>query len=139
MASDSTISFLAPGDEIKGEYKFNGTVRLDCKVTGTLTSANGKLVLSKGAVVEGIVRVSDLVVQGTLSGEIFVTNRTILHKEANVTGKLHSPSIVMEEGATFQGEIDMKKSTVLSVSKSDKDIAHTEHPGIAVMDAAVKQ
>lgn len=138
MAKDDFTAFLGSGTEYQGQLNFKGTVRVDCRFTGNVTS-DGKLILGKEAVLDGTVTVKELVVHGTLTGDVFVANRTTLHRHARVTGMLSTPALIMEEGALLQGELimtkDAGKNTAISASHA---LTSTEH-GMSVLDAAVKQ
>ena len=96
---DGNITLLAKGVELKGEIKVDGTVRIDGRLEGE--------VHTKGEVIVG----EDGVVKGTISGRIkaaiTATERVQLLKTAILIGEVHSPVMVMEEGAKFQGVSDM--------------------------------
>jgi cytoskeletal protein CcmA (bactofilin family) len=139
MAKDDFTAFLGSGTEYQGQLHFKGTVRIDCRFTGTITS-DGKLILGKEAVFDGTVSVKELVVHGMLNGEALVASRTILHQNAKFIGILSSPALIMEEGALLQGELIMDKEA----SKGRKTVehaalAHQAERSVAIVDAAVKQ
>lgn len=139
MAKDDFTAFLGAGTEYQGQLKFKGTVRIDCRFIGTVTS-DGKLILGKEALFEGNVAVKELVVHGTLNGDATVTNRTILHQDAKVSGTLTTPALIMEEGALLQGELIMGKNALKEKSARDAQQLGTQaDPGVPVIDASVKQ
>jgi cytoskeletal protein CcmA (bactofilin family) len=135
MAKDEFTAFLGAGTEYQGQLNFKGTVRVDCRFLGDITS-DGKLILGKEARVDGIISVKELVVHGILTGNSIVTKRTILHQHARVTGTLTTPALVMEEGALLQGELRMGKDAALDETAGLP--AQTDH-GMPVIDASVKQ
>lgn len=137
MARDDFTAFLGAGTEYQGQLTFKGTVRIDCKFTGDITS-DGKLVLGKEALFEGTVTVKELVVHGTLNGQALVTNRTILHQNAKVTGSLTTPALVMEEGALLQGELVMGKDVGKNQAVTQGIASSAEH-GLGSIDGAIKQ
>lgn len=142
MAKDDFTAFLGAGTEYQGQLTFKGTVRVDCRFTGDVTS-DGKLILGKEAKLKGTIRVRELVIHGTLEGEAIVTNRTILHQEAKVAGTLSTATLVMEEGALLQGQLYMGKEAVKNREQQNGDPAHRlsaqgEH-GLPILDASVKQ
>lgn len=139
MAKDDFTAFLGSGTEYKGQLTFKGAVRIDCRFTGTITS-DGKLILGKEANFEGTAAVKELVVHGTLNGEAVVTNRTILHQDAKVSGTLSTAALVMEEGAFLQGQLFMGKEAVKSKALGEAgEMSARTDPGMAIMDAPVKQ
>lgn len=142
MAKDDFSAFLGAGTEYQGQLTFKGTVRVDCRFLGDITS-DGKLILGKEANLKGTVRVKELVVHGILNGEAIVTNRTILHQDAKVAGTLTTATLVMEEGALLQGELFMGKDIVKSKEMKTDCPAHPLAPqperAVPIIDAAVKQ
>lgn len=142
MAKDDFTAFLGAGTEYQGQLTFKGTVRVDCLFLGDITS-DGKLILGKEANLKGTVRVKELVIHGTLNGEAIVTNRTILHQDAKVSGTLSTATLVMEEGALLQGELFMGKEAVKNKEGKKTDTSHqlasqTDH-SVPILDASVKQ
>lgn len=138
MAKDDFTAFLGSGTEYQGQLNFNGTVRLDGRFTGDITS-DGKLILGKEARLEGTVAVKELVVHGLLTGQAVVTQRTILHQDAKVSGTLTTPALVMEEGALLQGELRMDKEVRANMNAESALAAKSDAAMAAVMDASVKQ
>lgn len=139
MAKDDFTAFLGSGTEYQGQLNFKGTVRIDCRFHGTITS-DGKLILGKEANLEGDVAVKELVVHGVLKGDAIVTNRTILHQDAKVSGTLTTATLIMEEGALLQGELRMGKDVAKDKKTADAPrISPQAEHSVTVPDAAVKQ
>jgi len=136
MAKDDFTAFLGSGTEYQGQLNFKGTVRIDCRFIGNITS-DGKLILGKEALLEGTVTVKELVVHGTLNGEAFVAARTILHTNAKVSGTLSSPALIMEEGALLQGQLVMGQDAARN-NQAVTALAVQEH-SMSLLDAGVKQ
>lgn len=109
MSKDEFNAFLGVGTTYQGRLHFSGAVRVDGQFTGEITS-EGTLILGKDAQVSAKVNVGQLILSGQLCGEIHVSKRTILHKSAKMIGNLHTPILIMEEGAIIQGTISMLES-----------------------------
>lgn len=141
MTKDDLTSFLGTGTEYQGQLSFTGTVRIDCRFIGDITS-DGKLILGKEANFNGTVRVRELVVHGSLDGEAIVASRTVLHRNAKVSGILGTATLVMEEGAVLQGELvmgkDITKNKTLNVPVTHPLAVTAEH-GVSADDASIKQ
>jgi len=82
----------------KGPYVFCGTVEGDCDVEGPVT-------LAEGATWQGILRATDIVVAGTVRGDVIASQRVEIAGTARVTGSLAGNSIAVAEGAVIDGEI----------------------------------
>ena len=137
MAKDDFTAFLGSGTEYQGQLTFKGTVRIDCRFIGNIAS-DGKLILGKEALLDGIVTVRELVVHGTLTGEAFVTSRTILHQSAKISGTLSSPTLTMEEGAILQGHLIMGEEASKNNQAASALVVQTERT-MSLLDAGVKQ
>jgi len=137
MAKDDFTAFLGSGTEYQGQLSFKGTVRIDCRFIGNITS-DGKLILGKEALLEGTVTVRELVVHGILNGECFVSSRTILHQNAKVTGTLVTPALIMEEGALLQGQLIMGDEASKHNQTATALVVPAEHT-MSMLDAGIKQ
>jgi cytoskeletal protein CcmA (bactofilin family) len=82
----------------QGPYVFCGTVEGDCDINGPLT-------LAPGAIWRGTLKASDLVVAGTVEGDVVARQRVEISGTARVTGSLSGNSIAVAEGAVIEGDI----------------------------------
>ena len=137
MGREEFTALLGSGTEYQGQLNFKGTVRIDGRFIGSICS-EGKLILGKDANIEGTIAVSELVVHGSLNGEIRVSKRTVLHQTAKVTGVLSTPLLAMEEGALLQGELLMGKEDAKKDLPAHHLNAQTEH-GVHDIDSPLKQ
>ena len=82
----------------QGAFVFCGTVEGDCDINGPLT-------LAKGGHWKGILRANDIVVAGTVEGDVVAKQRVEILGTARITGSLSGNSIAVAEGAIIEGEI----------------------------------
>ncbi len=109
---------IGAGTTIEGNIKFGGGLRVDGHVRGNVVAADGKpgtLVLSEQARIEGEIRVSHAVINGTVIGPVHTTEYAELQPKANVTGDVHYRTLELQLGAVVQGRLVYQ-----SESKSDK-------------------
>jgi cytoskeletal protein CcmA (bactofilin family) len=123
MARDEINAFLGSGTVYQGKLNFQGSVRIDGVFNGEVHS-EGTLIIGKDARVEGQVRVGQLVLSGHIQGEIVATKKAVLHRTANLVGSLHSPVLMVEEGAKLEGRIAMQ--AVPSASGDDDSDQETK-------------
>lgn len=97
--------FLDKGARFEGTLSFDETFRIDGSFKGTVISEH-ELVVGDGGVVEGEIRVGRLSVSGTVRGAVHAKERIEVHAGAKVLAELHTPSLVVEEGATIQGPVE---------------------------------
>ncbi len=99
---------IGAGTVIKGDLMFDGGLRVDGRVHGNVMSAEGKpgaLVLSEAARIEGEIRVSHVVINGTVVGPVHATDYVELQSKANVTGDVYYRTLEIQLGAVVQGRL----------------------------------
>jgi cytoskeletal protein CcmA (bactofilin family) len=109
---------IGAGTTIEGDITFTGGLRVDGRIRGNVVASDGKsgtLVLSEQAQIEGEVRVSHVVINGTLVGPVHAAEYIELQPKANVTGDVYYKSLEMQLGAVVQGRLVFQ-----SESRSDK-------------------
>jgi len=105
---DGTLSgFVSSGTFVTGEVKFKALLRIDGRFSGRITSSDGELIVGAGGSVDANVDVSVVIVQGTVNGDLIASRRVELGRAAKVTGNIQTPSLVIEQGATFEGACKM--------------------------------
>ncbi|MGE0557055.1 MAG: polymer-forming cytoskeletal protein [Burkholderiales bacterium] len=99
---------IGAGTVIEGDLTFDGGLRVDGRVHGNVNSAEGKpgtLVLSEAARIEGEIRVSHVVINGTVVGPVHAADYVELQSKANVTGDVYYRTLEMHLGAVVQGRL----------------------------------
>lgn len=112
-------AFLGTDTLYNGKLSFAGSVRIDGEFIGEINS-EGTLILGKDARVSGQINVAQLILSGRIDGDIVVTKQTTMHKTAFLTGNIVTPVLVMEEGATLQGTVQMTKDPLPENTKYQK-------------------
>ena len=109
---------IGTGTTIEGDISFTGGLRVDGHVRGSVVAADGKsgtLVLSEQAQIEGEIRVSHVVINGTVVGPVHSAEYVELQAKANVTGDVYYKTLEIQLGAVLQGRLVYQND-----SKSDK-------------------
>lgn len=99
---------IGTGTIIEGNITFSGGLRVDGHVRGDVQTAEnqaGTLVLSEHARIEGEVRVSHVVINGTVVGPLHASDYAELQSKANVIGDIHYRTLEMQLGAVVQGRL----------------------------------
>jgi cytoskeletal protein CcmA (bactofilin family) len=103
-SKDNWLGFVGDVVKFSGEVAFKSMLRIDGRFSGNVSSPDGTLIISAGAeVTEAVIKVGVARINGTVEGDIFATRELVLGRTANVTGKVTSPALVVEEGALFNG------------------------------------
>ena len=101
-------AYIDEASEIEGKYTFTGTVMLNGKFTGEISS-DGTLMIGDKGVINATVRAGIVLVSGEITGNILATERVELRGTARVFGDVEAPVIVVEEGVLFDGHCRMTK------------------------------
>jgi cytoskeletal protein CcmA (bactofilin family) len=102
-------AILDRGSEFDGKLTFEGTVRIDGKFKGEILS-EANLVIGESGKVEADITVGSISVSGEVTGNITARTKIELHAPAMVKGNLHTSSLVIEDGVTFEGSCVMEKT-----------------------------
>ena len=99
---------IGAGTTIEGNITFSGGLRVDGHVRGNVLAVDdkpGTLVLSEQARIEGEIRVSHVVINGTVVGPVHAVDYVELQAKANVTGDVHYRTLEIQLGAVVQGRL----------------------------------
>jgi cytoskeletal protein CcmA (bactofilin family) len=120
----STLTaYIDEGSEMEGRYTFRGTVMLNGKFTGEISS-NDTLIIGERGVVHADVRAGRVQVSGEVTGSLRATERVELKRTARVYGDVEAPVVVVEEGVVFEGHCRMAKPSPVPVEiASPRDLA----------------
>jgi cytoskeletal protein CcmA (bactofilin family) len=110
MAKTSELNtILGKGSIVKGDLIVKHGMRVDGTVEGTL-EANGFLVIGKEGMVEGEIKVANVVVGGKVSGNINASGKVLLEAKSSFHGDMKTSKLVIEEGAVFEGKCSMEEN-----------------------------
>lgn len=115
--SSTLNGFVDRGARFEGTLSFDDVFRIDGHLKGTIVSEQ-ELVIGESGHVEGEIRVGRLSVSGTLRGVVHARERIEIHAGARVFAELHSPALVVEEGAVIQGPVETGPAEIREPRKS---------------------
>jgi len=121
MADASKPEFttiLASDCSFKGEMTFEGTMKVDGKFEGKITT-KGKLGVGKGAHLCAEAIVGQASIEGAFKGNVVASERIELAASASVMADLRAPKLVVAEGATFVGNVHVSPDALKGVEKSE--------------------
>lgn len=95
---------------IEGEVYARDDIQIDGEVNGSLRSDN-RLTIGATGKAEAAIHAGEVVVAGTVKGNVDATHRIVLRKGANLVGDVKTAGIVIEDGAYFRGGIDITHPT----------------------------
>lgn len=101
-------SLIGAETRIDGDLSFSGGLRVDGRVCGNIREVEGHpstLVLSEQGRIEGVIRVSHVVVNGTVIGPVHAGEYVELQGKSRVTGDVFYKTLEMHVGAIVEGKL----------------------------------
>ncbi|MCC6314512.1 MAG: polymer-forming cytoskeletal protein [Thermomicrobiales bacterium] len=105
-ASADPYSLIDRDSRFEGVFTSQRDLRIEGQAKGTI-ECNGTLFIAEGAVVDATVESDHLTVAGELSGEVRCRGRLQLMPSGRLRGKVSTHSLIINEGAVYEGELDM--------------------------------
>lgn len=104
---DGIESRIGKGAKASGKLSFRGPVRIEGEADGEITG--DEVVIASGAVVSAKVSARSVTIAGSFSGEVIARERVELTPTAHARCTISTPSLVLNEGATFDGDCKMPR------------------------------
>ena len=99
-------TLVGRGSHFEGKMAFEGVVRIDGSFEGEIVSSD-TLIIGEGAEVRAEMDVATVIIYGEVYGNIKASNSIELHTPSRLVGNIITPSLVIERGATFDGQCRM--------------------------------
>jgi cytoskeletal protein CcmA (bactofilin family) len=101
-----SMSVIDQYSNFDGTYNSTRDLRIEGQVKGTI-ECRGTLHIAQGANVSAQVEAENISVAGELDGEITCRGKLQLLPSGRVTGKINTVTLVIHEGAFYEGELEM--------------------------------
>jgi cytoskeletal protein CcmA (bactofilin family) len=101
-------TLLGKAANLNGDLEFSGGLHLDGRVNGNVRGSaadGGALSVSESGFIEGSVEVTNIVMNGTVNGDMYARDRLVLGGSARVNGNVHYGVIEMAPGAVITGKL----------------------------------
>jgi cytoskeletal protein CcmA (bactofilin family) len=105
-ADPAAVNFIGEGSEVEGVMRSYTDVRVNGRIVGEL-KVDGKVIVAEKGVIDGTLIATNADVAGTIVGDLQVSERLVLKSTARVEGTVRTSRLVVEEGASFNGQCDM--------------------------------
>jgi len=117
--------------EIRGDVVFSGGLHVDGTVKGNVIAEGGAesvMSLSERGTIEGEVRVPNIMINGTVIGDVHAENHIELAAQARVKGNVFYSLIEMAMGAEVNGNLVHRSETEKPKLSVDKEFADQDKP-----------
>jgi len=106
-------TLIANNTRMKGDVLFEEELYVTGVVEGNVTASdskntppeNAKLVICEGGKVIGEIRAPNVVIDGTVEGDVYATNKIELAPKAKVVGNVHYNLVEMQSGSVVNGKM----------------------------------
>jgi len=102
-------SVLGPTLRFRGELSAQEDLIVQGSVHGSITHTQSLTIGTDGSM-KGDIRARVIVIDGKVEGDLFATESVNIRATAKVKGNVFAPRVAIQDGAFFQGQVDMQPS-----------------------------
>jgi cytoskeletal protein CcmA (bactofilin family) len=95
---------------IKGQIFSREDLTIDGEIDGSVELAEHRLTVGPNGKLQAGVKAREVVVLGTIHGNVEATDKIDIRKDARLVGDIKTVRIVIEDGAFFKGSIDIVRA-----------------------------
>src|SRR5688500_18707571 len=106
MAQSDQTGIIGKGIIIRGNLTGGGDLVIEGRVEGQINLKNHLTIENTGKV-EADIRAEELTINGEASGNIDASSKVAINSSAKVEGDIKAPRVIIEDGAVFNGSIEM--------------------------------
>ncbi len=122
-------TLVAEGTEILGDIRFSGNLEIEGSVKGNIIAAEGAesaMRIMESGRVEGDVYVPNVVINGSVNGEVHSSKYIELASKAHVEGNVHYNIIEMVRGAQVNGNLIYNSAYAEEAPKAKRQSSNDE-------------
>jgi cytoskeletal protein CcmA (bactofilin family) len=108
--SSKETTYLGKNLKINGNVSGEGSLIILGKFEGEF-DLKGQLKVAQGAEIKGNIKATGVSINGKVDGTVVASERILLDTTASMKGRLVTPKISIQDGAVFDGELQMSKKT----------------------------
>ncbi len=131
--TDNITGFFGQELNLSGKLVFQGAVRVDGKYEGEI-EAKGTLIVGVDAVVHAEIKVDKAIIMGEVRGTVDAREKLEIEGQGKVYGDIKTPKLIINDGATFEGNCimgDGKKELPLLLGKDHVNAKREEGKAVA--------
>jgi cytoskeletal protein CcmA (bactofilin family) len=117
-AADHETGCLGSSLHVKGDITGTEDLLIDGSVEGLIHLDERKLTVGTTAKLTADINARDVVVYGSVKGNVRATGRIEIKKDGSIIGNLTTAQIMIEDGADFKGSIEIDRSAAEEAGKN---------------------
>jgi len=122
---------------VKGQILSREDLTVDGEVEGTIEMQEHRLTIGPNGKVRASVKAREVVVLGTLHGNVETGDRIDIRKEAKLVGDIRTARIVIEDGAYFKGNVDIVRAEVPRAAAAASPTTSAPRPQAPAVSPAI--
>ena len=106
--AEDGVTLIAPGTHLKGDLTFGEQLYVNGRIEGNVYAdpdSNASVIIAEGGAVQGEIRVPNVVVNGSVEGDVHAGAKVELAAKARVKGNVYYKLMEMQLGATVEGQM----------------------------------
>lgn len=116
------VSVIGPTLVFRGELSADEDLVIEGTIEGTIAHHKKNLTIGKKGRVTADIHASSVIVEGELNGDIHSDGLVSLAKDATVNGNIDCARLVMQDGARFNGKVEMAMPNPIKVAPEPEEI-----------------
>ncbi|MBA7667892.1 hypothetical protein ES703_75993 [subsurface metagenome] len=114
---------------MKGQLSGEEDLVIEGRFQGKIDLANNNILVSEGGNVEAEIRVNNISIKGSVTGNVIASGKVFISEEGQLKGDISAPTISIMDGARFLGSVKMGKEIerVSPPKKETGDLFDKEH------------
>lgn len=140
IRSSKIDTLIGQSIELDGDLNFSGGLHLDGRINGNVSSEDGSnsvLVVSEQGQISGDVSVPYAVINGTIKGNVYASEKLELSHKACITGNVHYNVLEMASGASVNGNMLHSKKDRQLLEHQSRPAESREEPEVNLSDEAM--
>ena len=120
------VSVIGPTLVFRGELSADEDLVIEGTIEGTIAHHKKNLTIGAKGRVSADIHASSVLVEGLLDGDIHSDGLVSLAKGATVNGNIYCSRLVMQDGARFNGKVEMEKQSALKIAPKPDAVADSK-------------
>jgi cytoskeletal protein CcmA (bactofilin family) len=115
------VSVIGPTLVFRGELSADEDLVIEGTIEGTIAHHKKNLTIGKQGRVTADIHASSVIVEGELNGDIHSDGLVSLANGATVNGNVYCARLIMQDGARFNGKVDMTMPTPIKAAPEPEE------------------
>ena len=114
-------AYMGEDTVFNGSLNFDGTVRIDGKFEGQVTTADTLIIGETGHLMAEI-SAGTVICMGYVEGTVMASQKIEIHSTSKVVGNIQSPALYIELGGVLDGTCDMtgKETNIIPLVQAEE-------------------